>query len=87
MPIIATEVGGNPEAIENGVQGYLVPYGDPEAIAEKILRFISDDGLRAAMAERAKKRFNVEFTAETMIRKTAEWLQMCYERHSNNPCI
>jgi hypothetical protein len=37
-PVVATEVGGLPEVVEHGVDGYLVPPGNPAALADRILR-------------------------------------------------
>ena len=37
VPVVATAVGGTPEAVEDAVNGYLVPPGDPPALAQRIL--------------------------------------------------
>ena len=50
-PVIATRVGGLPEIVRDGVNGYLVPPEDPDALARAVDRFFSDAD-RAAM-ERA----------------------------------
>jgi len=81
LPIVATDVGGNPEAIENGVHGLLVPSADPQALANAIMRFIDEPRLRSEMADKAKRRFLDEFTVENMIKGTAEWLMGCADRH------
>lgn len=56
-PVIATAVGGMPEAVEDGVTGRLVPPGDPEALAAVIREFPSLDtaGLRAGVRDLARK--------------------------------
>lgn len=56
VPVVSTIVGGLPGAIEDGVQGRLVPVGDPGRLAAALVDVVSDDGRRAAMAEAARER-------------------------------
>jgi glycosyltransferase involved in cell wall biosynthesis len=49
--VLATNVGGNPELIKNGENGFLVPPSDPAALAEKITFLIENLGLRQSMGE------------------------------------
>jgi glycosyltransferase involved in cell wall biosynthesis len=47
VPVVATAVGGTPEVVEDGASGYLVPAGDPQALADRILDALSsEDHLR-----------------------------------------
>ncbi len=48
-PVIASDRGGNPEVVQHGVNGLLVPYGDAEALAEA-LRQALDGETRAGLA-------------------------------------
>ena len=41
-PIVATDVRGNNDVVENGVNGYLVPVGDSDLMAEKTLELMND---------------------------------------------
>jgi len=58
LPSVVTRVGGMPEVLDDGEQGYLVPPGDPSALAAALGRLTEDEGLRerlgAAARERAK---------------------------------
>ena len=64
LPIIATDVGGNPElARENGM---LVPYGDAAALAAKLTELLSAPERARAMGQRGRKRIEVELTMERM---------------------
>jgi len=49
VPVVATDAGGLPEVVENGVTGYVVPKGDATAIATAIDRLLADDELRRKM--------------------------------------
>ena len=56
LPCIATDVGGVPEWISDGVDGVLIPPGDPQILADQILRVAADRDLRAAYGSRARQR-------------------------------
>lgn len=56
LPVLATNVGGMPEVLEEGRAGLLVPPGDEEAIARAIARLMEDAPLRAGLARRARAR-------------------------------
>lgn len=64
LPAVATRVGGNPELVEDGVNGTLVPRRDPAALAAAIARYLDDAHLRAvhgkASRERAVERFSLD---------------------------
>jgi glycosyltransferase involved in cell wall biosynthesis len=66
-PIVCTRVGGNPEIVEDGVNGYLVPPRDSPALADRILRLSADPAFRAAVRERNVKKFSERFTLRTMV--------------------
>ena len=52
--MVATAVGGTPEAVEDRVNGYLVPPGDPPALARRILDALSDEPRRQAMGQQGR---------------------------------
>ncbi len=47
LPVVATRVGGNPELVEDGVNGRLVPPADPGALAGALAEYLADPALRA----------------------------------------
>lgn len=63
-PVMASRVGGIPEQAVEGRTGFLVPVGDDQAMAGRILNLLADDELRLRMgrqaAEEATQRFGIE---------------------------
>ena len=53
IPVVATAIGGNIEVVENGKTGLLVPPGDADALAEAMIKILSDAGLRREMGRQA----------------------------------
>jgi glycosyltransferase involved in cell wall biosynthesis len=68
VPVVATAVGGTPEVIEDGRSGYLVPPGDPETLARRILDALADDNRRLAMGEHGYRRVCRDFTFSAQAR-------------------
>lgn len=55
-PVVATDVGGNPEVVVHGVTGYLVPPKDAGALAAAILELVNDKQLCCVMGNRGRMR-------------------------------
>ena len=72
-PVIATQVGGLPELVEDGVTGFLVPPGDPEALASSISRLLSREGLMEQIGRNAWERVQRHFTMEQMAKKNEDY--------------
>jgi glycosyltransferase involved in cell wall biosynthesis len=68
VPVVATAVGGLPEAIDDHETGILVPPADVEAMAAAIDELIVDDGLRRRIAAAARERAERDFSAPEMAR-------------------
>lgn len=68
-PVIATKVGGLPEAVEDGKSGFLVPPRSPEALAQAILRFIEDPSLTVKMGVYAKHLSETRFSWKPIAQK------------------
>jgi phosphatidylinositol alpha 1,6-mannosyltransferase len=54
LPVVAPAVGGPLDLVRDGVTGYLVPPGDPGALAAAVARLAADPGLRAAQGRAAR---------------------------------
>jgi glycosyltransferase involved in cell wall biosynthesis len=62
LPIIATDVGGNAEAVLDGITGYVVPRQQPDALATAIRRLAADAGLRRRLGMAGRNRVATQFT-------------------------
>jgi glycosyltransferase involved in cell wall biosynthesis len=69
-PIVATSVGGMPEVVVDRKTGLLVPPRDPEAMAEAIVRLLTDEPLGRAMGAAGDARVREHFSAERMVQDT-----------------
>jgi len=67
LPSVVTAVGGNPEIVEEGVTGFLVPPADPAALAERLVTLLTEPDRRRRMGEAARRRFESVFTLPGMI--------------------
>ena len=67
VPVVASKVGGLPEVIRHGKDGYLVKVGDLETMAEYCLKILTNDGLAEKMGKQARMRVLEKFTTEKVI--------------------
>jgi sugar transferase (PEP-CTERM/EpsH1 system associated) len=67
LPVVASRVGGIPEVIDDGVQGFLVPVGDAEALAEALARYATDPDLRARHGRGGRARVEERFSMRAML--------------------
>jgi sugar transferase (PEP-CTERM/EpsH1 system associated) len=67
LPVVATAVGGNPELVQAGVTGELVPSDDVEAMAVALLRMARDPRCAAAMGRAGRLAVEDRFSLRTMV--------------------
>lgn len=67
LPVVATQVGGNPELIIENQTGLLVPAGDIDALARALQKYCADLDLRHAHGLAARRRIEQEFSITAMI--------------------
>jgi colanic acid/amylovoran biosynthesis glycosyltransferase len=72
LPVFATNHGGIPEAIENGVSGVLVAEGDHEALARKLLESVRDRPFLTRLAHEGAKVIAEKFDQRKQIRRLEE---------------
>jgi glycosyltransferase involved in cell wall biosynthesis len=67
LPVVATRVGGNPELVEEGETGLLVPPADPVQLAEAICTYLTDHAKIVRHGRAGRKRAETEFSIEAMV--------------------
>lgn len=76
-PIVATAVGATPELVRDGVEGLLVPPGDPVALAAAIRRLVTDRDLARRLGVAARRRAMEQYSRPAMVRRfEAFYLQL-----------
>lgn len=71
LPVIATDVGGNPELVEHGATGSLVPPSDYVALADALAPYVADGMLRHRHGDAGRRRVEAEFSLDVMIDRYA----------------
>ena len=66
-PVVATAVGGNPEAVEDSITGYIVPPRDAPALTSKIKELIKNKEKRGKMGKAGRKRVEELFTIQRYV--------------------
>jgi glycosyltransferase involved in cell wall biosynthesis len=67
LPCVATRVGGNGEALADGVNGFLVASEDANAMAGRLLHLLRDSNLRRTMGQAARRSVELRFSMDAMI--------------------
>lgn len=72
LPCISTSVGGVPEIVTDGVEGFLVSPHSPQLIAERMLQLGEDEALRRRMGAAGRKTVETRFTPEMVVPRYEE---------------
>jgi glycosyltransferase involved in cell wall biosynthesis len=80
LPIVATAVDGNAEAVTDGVNGLLTPPGDPQAMASALLRLLEEPALARKMGETGRAGAE-EFSARKMVSDIAALYEALLAEH------
>jgi glycosyltransferase involved in cell wall biosynthesis len=75
-PVVATDVGGAREAIVENETGYIVPSGDDEQMAERIISLLRDPAKARLLGEQGRRVVEEKFSARAALRNT----EALYER-------
>jgi L-malate glycosyltransferase len=67
VPVITTRVGGLPEVVQEGVNGFLLPVGDVDGMTAAALRLLQDEPLRQAFAAAARRWAVEQFSQDRIV--------------------
>jgi glycosyltransferase involved in cell wall biosynthesis len=75
LAVVATDVGGNREAVVDGVTGFLTPVGDENIFAQRVISLLEDDDLRKTMGECGRARCAEHFSMEACVREHEKYYE------------
>jgi len=85
LPVVATQVGGVPELVESGKQGFLVPAGDRLRFAGAMKMLLEDQEMRRTMGRAAQSRAMREFRVERMVENYANLYREMVQKSRGTP--
>ena len=81
LPVVATNVGGTAEIVEDGRQGFLIDPQSPEQITEKVIYLLSNDKKKDKFRKEARAKIKNNFTLEEMVKNYEElYLNLCKKK-------
>jgi len=72
LPIVATRTGGNPELVQDGETGLLPSPGSDDALAQAVMRYVREPGLRASHGARARQVALERYSLGNMVSRYAD---------------
>jgi glycosyltransferase involved in cell wall biosynthesis len=69
LPILSTSIGGIPDAVTEGVEGFLVAPGDIDSLSERLNLLLADSHLARTMGEAARSKVKVSFSSKAILPK------------------
>lgn len=79
LPVIATNVGGIPEFVKNGINGMLVPPENPKALLKAIKQLLADEQLYNTLSENGAKYAKENLSHKEIYKKECSVFKMCQE--------
>lgn len=73
LPVVTTDCGGMAEAVSDGVEGFLVPVRDPEAMASALSKLAAEQVQAQKMGKAARERILRQFTLDQQV---SQWLEL-----------
>jgi glycosyltransferase involved in cell wall biosynthesis len=70
LPVVASDVGGVREAVQEGVTGFVVPSGDEDQLRMRLEDLIVNSQLRARMGSNGRRKYEIHFSSSVMLSQT-----------------
>lgn len=84
LPVIATNVGGIPEFVRDGVDGFLVPPNDPNSMRDAIVKLISNEDKFLEMSKNACENIKNTCSGELIVKKEIKVLKKAIKKYHEN---
>jgi len=75
LPVVATAVDGIPEQIEEGRSGFLIPAGDAQAMADRVMQLLVNNSLRASISSTAADIAVRSFSVQKQVQAYLDWYE------------
>ena len=85
LPIVATRVGGTSEAVQDGVNGLLVPPADPDSLANAICRLLADPALAVRLGNAARRSVIERFSMTRLATTTSLFYESLLQEEDRSP--
>jgi glycosyltransferase involved in cell wall biosynthesis len=80
IPVVTTDYAGAREFMTDGEEGFIVPRGDAPAMADRVIRLLREESLRASMGEKGARTVAGRFSMDTMAAGFLSAYQVCMAR-------
>lgn len=84
IPVVTTPVGGIPDAVTDGVEGFLVQPGDVTALRQKLQLLLNDNALARRMGEAGRRKIETTFASTVIMPRLEKNLSRVVRRRSLN---
>jgi glycosyltransferase involved in cell wall biosynthesis len=79
-PVIASRVGGIPDIVKDGINGFLTPPGDTKELGDALKKLLNDKRLATRMGKEGRKGVTAEFSADVMVNAIKDVYKASLER-------
>ncbi|MFH1787998.1 MAG: glycosyltransferase family 4 protein [Candidatus Altiarchaeota archaeon] len=77
LPVVMSETYAAAEIVDDGVTGYLTPYGDAKLLQERLVELIEDGSLRRRMGDAGRRKAGEKFSVEAFKAKLSQVFEEC----------